>query len=836
MRNTKSNLPLTGVKVIDFGQYIAGPAVAMLLGDLGATVVHIDPPDGPMWDSPANAALMRNKMIVTLDLKSEEGLAQARALCAEADIIVENFRPGKLAALGIDFTEMRTARPELITVSIPGFASNDAERREQRAFESVVAANSGVFTDMGLNRVLMGLNPSFSPLPLSSAYASQIAASATVLALQSRQLSGLGDHIEVPLAAAVMEGLCYNSIKVADMPQRYLTQREIEIERRRVEGLPMNVSYEDLQELLDPFFRSYMCKDGRMFYVVCPSHKHHARRCLEVLGLYDEMVEEGLQEEDDTYKPQAEWETDTSLGVYPMPKPWADKIAARMKEVFMTRTSHEWKRMFGRAGIPGAPQRWLQEWINDEYAEASGLMIDVDDPIYGEMTQPGPVVWMEESGEEALAPAPRQWVEFDVALKALRKLRTDIPEPEEGIDQEGWLSGVRVLDMCNVIAGPHAASYLARFGAEVIKLDPATPLYDSWNTVIYGMSQGRGKKSILADIKSEHGRKVFEDLVKSVDVIFWNAPDSQIRRMGLDAESLRKLNPEAIFCKLDCFSGVQRGVRTDYIGYDDLVQATTGIMLRFGGAMDRPEEHAHVGTIDVMCGFGGALAVAASLYQKHRFGRIGRGRTSLSSNSGLLQIPFAYDFRGRGLFDEPSGPEVNGYDPLSRFYSTASGVYILLSAYEADVPRFCAVEGLEELPNVPADERAAFLAGAFQSHSATEWIARLRSADIGCALCNNIDELRSENMREPDGSPGTERGSYSFSQYADHPSGHEVIQLDPYAVRPARGRVFALSPTEKFGASTRRVLAELGYSDGAIERMLKSGQISESWSGEYLPS
>ena len=176
-----------------------------------------------------------------------------------------------------------------------------------------------------------------------------------------------------------------------------------------------------------------------MFYVVCPSHKHHARRCLEVLGLYDEMVEGGLREEDDTYKPQAEWESDTSLGVYPMPKPWADKIAARMKEVFMTRTSHEWKRMFGRAGIPGAPQRWLQEWINDEYAEASGLMIDVDDPIYGEMTQPGPVVWMEESGEEALAPAPRQWVEFDVALKALRKLRTDIPEPEEGIDQEGWL-------------------------------------------------------------------------------------------------------------------------------------------------------------------------------------------------------------------------------------------------------------------------------------------------------------------------------------------------------------------------------------------------------------
>jgi crotonobetainyl-CoA:carnitine CoA-transferase CaiB-like acyl-CoA transferase len=836
MRNSFSNLPLTGVKVVDFGQYIAGPAVAMLLGDLGATVIHIDPPGGPMWDSPANAALMRNKLIVTLDLKSEDGLAKARALCDEADIIVENFRPGKLAKLGIDFAAMREARPELITVSLPGFASNDAEKREQRAFESVVAASSGVFTDMGLNRVLMGLNPSFSPLPLSSAYASQIAASATVLALQSRQLTGLGDQIEVPLAAAVMEGLCYNSIKVGDMPTRYLTQREIEIERRRVEGLPMNVSYEDLQELLDPFFRSYMCKDGRMFYVVCPSHKHHARRCLEVLGLYDEMIEEGLQEEDDTYKPQSEWETDTSLGVYPMPKFWADKLAARMKEVFMTRTSHEWKRMFGRAGIPGAPQRWLQEWINDEYAEASGLMIDVWDPQYGEMTQPGPVVWMEESGEEALTPEPRRWAEFDEALKVLRKLRTDIPDPEDGIAQEGWLSGVRVLDMCNVIAGPHAASYLARFGAEVIKLDPAQPLYDSWNTVIYGMSQGRGKRSILADVKSQHGRKVFEDLVKSVDVIFWNAPDSQIKRMGLDAESLRKLNPEAIFCKLDCFSGVRRGVRTDYIGYDDLVQATTGIMLRFGGAMDTPEEHAHVGTIDVMCGFGGALAVAAALYQKHRFGRIGRGRTSLCANSGLLQIPFAYDFRGRGLFDEPSGPEVNGYDPLSRFYSTASGIYILLSAYEADLDRFRNVEGLEELPDVAEEERAAFLAGAFQSLPAIEWIERLRGADIGCAICHNIDALRAENLREADGTPGTDRGSYSFSLYDDHPSGRDVIQLDPYAVRATRGRVFALPSTEKFGASTRAILSELGYSDTAIEQMLKTGQLSESWSGEYLPS
>ncbi len=835
MHNSFSQRPLTGVKVVDFGQYIAGPAVGMLLGDLGATIVKIDPPEGAMWDSPANAALNRNKLIVNLDLKSPEGLAQALELCHEADIIIENFRPGKLQKLGIDFAKMCQDRPELITLSIPGFASNDEERRELRAFESIVAASSGVFTDMGLNRVLMGLNPSFSPLPISSAYASQIAASATVLALQSRQVTGQGDQIEVPLAAAVMEGLCYNSIKVDNMPQRYLTQREVEIERRRVEGLPMNVSYEDLQELLDPFFRSYMCKDGRMFYVVCPSHKYHAKRCLEVLDLYDEMIEEGLTSEDDTYKSYKDWESDTSLGVYPMPKFWADKLSARMKEVFSTRTSHEWKKMFGRAGVPGAPQRWLQEWVNDEYAEASGLMIDINDEEYGTITQPGPVVWMEESGEEALEPKPRRWVGFEEALKTLKAEKTVLPEVVENTN-EGWLSGVRVLDLCNVIAGPHSVSYLARFGAEVIKLDPSEPLYDSWNTVIYGLSQMRGKKSILADMKSHHGRQVFEDLVKSVDVIVWNAPDSQIKKMGLDRDNLRKLNPSAIFCKLDCFSGVKRGVRTDYIGYDDLVQAATGIMLRFGGAMDRPEEHAHVGTIDVMCGFGGALSVAAALYQKYRFGRIGRGRTSLSSNSGLLQIPFAYDYKGRGLFDEPSGPDVIGYDDLSRFYSTATGNYILLSAYESDLPRFEKVEGLEELPNLEIGQRAAYLATAFQTQPAHEWVERLKAADIGGAVCENIDALRAENSRIADGTPGTENGSYSFSTYPDHPSGHEITQLDPYAVRTKRSKIFALSTPEKFGTSTRSILNNLGYSQQAIEIMLKSGDLCESWSDEYLPS
>lgn len=830
----RSTLPLSGVTVVDFGQYIAGPAVAMILGDLGATVVHIDPPGGPRWDNPANAVLMRNKLCLTLDLKTAAGLAEARALIACADILVENFRPGVMARLGLDPALLRAERPDLITVSIPGFASEDQLRRDWRAFEGVIAAASGVFTDMGLNRVLMGRNPCYTPLPLASAYGTMLAASAAVMALQAREASGLGDQIEVPLASAVMEGLSYNSLLIENYPLRYQTQREREIDRRRAEGLPMNVSYQDLQEFLDPFYRSYMCRDGRMFYVVCPSHRHHAKRCLQTLGLYDDLVAEGLREEPDTYLPAAEWSSDVSLGVYPLPKAWADRIGDRMKAVFLTRTAKEWERIFGKGRFPGAPQKWLSEWISDDHAAVTGLMIEVEDPVYGSMIQPGPMAWLAESGEATLTPAPRREVSAAEALAALQRVHTPRP-PVADQPGKGWLEGLRVLDLCNVIAGPHSAAYLARFGAEVIKLDPATPLFDCWNTVIFGMTHMRGKQSILADITPGDGRALFEALVKSVDVVVWNATDRQVTAMGLDAEALAALNPKAIFCQLDCFGGVRKGPRTDYLGYDDLVQAATGIMLRFGGSMQTPEEHAHVGTIDVMCGFGAALGIGAALYQKARTGRIGRPRTSLSALSGLAQIPFAHDYIGRRPFDEPSGPDAMGSGALTHLYQTADR-WIMLAAEASDLPRLARLPGLEALPALDEAARQDLLTRAFASAPAADWLARLQGVDVGGALCGSLATIRAETTRPADGTPGLGPDSYAFSRFADHPSGRGVTLLDPCAVRPRRGRIFALASAEKYGASTRAVLLSLGYDAAEIDRLIAQGTISDSWSQEYLPS
>ena len=110
----KDDRPLIGIKVVDFSQQIAGPAVAMTMADFGATVVRIDPPQGPSWDHDANAILQRNKHCLRLDLKTAEGLKQALELIDQADIVLESFRPGVMKRLGIDFVEIRKNKPNLI--------------------------------------------------------------------------------------------------------------------------------------------------------------------------------------------------------------------------------------------------------------------------------------------------------------------------------------------------------------------------------------------------------------------------------------------------------------------------------------------------------------------------------------------------------------------------------------------------------------------------------------------------------------------------------------------------------------------------------------------------
>ena len=833
--------PLGGTRVIDFGQYIAGPAVAMMLADQGAEVIRVEPPGGPVWKTPANAILNRGKASIVLDLKDAGDAETARRLVGSADVVVENFRPGVMDRLGLGAEAMTGLSPRLVYLSLPGFSSRDEERAGLQAWEAVVAASVGQFTDMGLSRILMGINPSFSPLPLASAYASALGTMAVALALLRREADGRGEVIEVPLAAAMLEGLAYNSMFVADYPDRYKSLRERETERRRAAGEAMDMTYPELQEFLDPFYRTYLCADGRPFYLVCASHVAHPVKALQVLGLWEEMLEAGIPRAD-AYAPVADWPegVDCTLSAYPLSKAWSDRVSARMKEAFLARGAFEWEAVFGRAGVPGAAHRTTEEWLASEHALASGLVLEVDDPELGKVRQAGNVVWLAGDAGRVVhkRPAPRPDADREDILRdlAAREVAApDYPDTPGAAAGGGWLDGITILDLTNVIGGPTIAATLARFGAEVISIDTIRPTMDPWNTVIFGLQANRGKRSLLADIKSPDGREVLDRLLRRFDVVTINALDRQLAPLGLDPARLKALNPDLILCQFDAYGGPRRGPRSDEPGYDDLAQAATGVMARFGGGLETPEEHAHLGTIDVLGGFCAASAVAVALVQRARGGGADVARASLAAAGQLIQIPFMYDYEGRAPFDEPSGREVKGAHALYRAYE-ATDEWFFLAARRDRLADLASVPELAGIAAVPEENLEAWLAARFQTRPCDYWVDRLRALDVGAEPTETMARVREDNLvQDCAGAPDLAGPSMVFVRYDRHPMGRAVDLVAPNALRPRGARVVVPGPAPKYGAQSREVLAELGYGTGEIDALISNGVVSESWSVDYLP-
>ena len=118
-----------------------------------------------------------------------------------------------------------------------------------------------------------------------------------------------------------------------------------------------------------------------------------------------------------------------------------------------------------------------------------------------------------------------------------------------------WLSGVKVVDFCNVIAGPMIGCLLSRCGATVMKVDPANPTYDPLVTVYMGLCSNRGKQSVLVDIKHKDSKQLLHALVKWADVVLVNQVSSQLTLLGLSEEHLKAINPHVIMTQFTAYGG-----------------------------------------------------------------------------------------------------------------------------------------------------------------------------------------------------------------------------------------------------------------------------------------
>ena len=207
-------LMLAGIRVLDFTHALAGPYCTMLLGDLGADVVKLEPPGGDQsrrWGPPFIGdessyflSVNRNKRSILLDLKSPDGIARAHSLAMASDVVVENFKPGTMARLGLDAVRLRADKPAVVYASISGFGQNHPTLA---GYDQIAQGTSGM---MNVNSTPDG-QPTKVGVPIGDLSAGMFACHAILAALVERATTGVGRYIDVALNDSLMALFTYQA-------------------------------------------------------------------------------------------------------------------------------------------------------------------------------------------------------------------------------------------------------------------------------------------------------------------------------------------------------------------------------------------------------------------------------------------------------------------------------------------------------------------------------------------------------------------------------------------------------------------------------------------------
>jgi crotonobetainyl-CoA:carnitine CoA-transferase CaiB-like acyl-CoA transferase len=525
----------------------------------------------------------------------------------------------------------------------------------------------------------------FTALPFSSGYAAIVGASAVAAALLARERDGLGQHVVVPLFDATFSA-------VGLVGQRF-------VDRPPVAARP------------PAWVRQYRCKDGRWVQFHA-ANTRFIEQFVRAAGV-EAWRADGLLD-------RARTAADPALGAL---------LMERMTALFETRTAQEWEDLVNAAGTPTAICRESAEWLVHPHARASGAVIEVDDPVLGTLLQPGITPRLDATPGAVGSAAPA--VSEDAA--AWRSGGASHTRERRTASNAAPLAGVKVLDLCIILAGPTCGRTLAEFGADVIKIDAP----GREGGIAFHHDVNRGKRSLLLDLKSEAGQEVFWRLAEDADVVVQNYRAGALERIGLGYDQVRQRKPGIIYASLNAYG--HGGPWEHRPGWEQLAQAATGMQMRYGG--DHPVL-APFPVNDYGTGILGAYGVMLALLHRGRTGEGQRVRSALAYTAGLLQSAVLQQYRGKA-WDEPRGQDALGADSLYRLYEAADG-WFFLAAREADVPALTRVDGLAGLAELSPRKRDAFLADRFALENTATWVARLKATGAGAHEAVGVPRLMAD--------------------------------------------------------------------------------------------
>ncbi|KRF06008.1 carnitine dehydratase [Paenibacillus sp. Soil766] len=350
--------PLAGIKVIEFGQIAAGPFAGMLFADLGADVIKVERPDvgdsmrewppfitngeGEGYSSNFSS-LNRNKRSIAIDFKAPADLERLRELCVQADVIVENYRPGVLAKFGLNYEQLVGENPKLVYCSISGYGQTGAYA-QKGAFDVTIQAISGLMSVTGEEDGA----PVKCGVPVADFVAGLYGAYTVVAAIHQASRSGKGSYIDCSMLASV---LGISALQTSEYYGNGVAPK------RLGSAHPRNAPYQGYHGSDKPF-------------VIAAGNEKLWREVVDAVELPALADDPRFQNQTLRAKHQKE-------------------LAQLLQEAFNLRTAAEWLDIFDRRGVPCAPINTFEDILHDPAVKESGLIYELALPNHTQTTTVG---------------------------------------------------------------------------------------------------------------------------------------------------------------------------------------------------------------------------------------------------------------------------------------------------------------------------------------------------------------------------------------------------------------------------------------------------------------
>ena len=388
-------------------------------------------------------------------------------------------------------------------------------------------------------------------------------------------------------------------------------------------------------------------------------------------------------------------------------------------------------------------------------------------------------------------------------------------------------SGLRIIDTTHVLAGPFASYQMALLGAEVIKVespaDPDQARFQGSDRALIGagmgtafLAQGAGKKTLALDLKTEAGRDAMLRLVATADVFVENYRPGAFDALGLGYAALSALNPGLVYCSISAFGGT--GPRREQTGYDNVIQAFSGMMDLTGHGDGRPLK-CGAPAVDYATGLTAAFAIGAALFQRAATGRGQHIDVSMLEVATTLLTSHATDFLWSHRHPKAKGNRYP-FATIGMFRAADTDLMIAASNLRQQKRLWIALgrEDLVKKTNIERlddfDREHEVLAAQIESMPAAFWEEFLNERRIPAARIRRMEEALADAQAEARG---------QFLRLPDPDGRFDGLRVAGPAFRMSASASGVALPPQRVGAQTLEILRELGLDDAQIEQLCEAG-------------